>query len=534
MAYEGDTPQGSAIDRSDRHGHIGWVLLLAGLLVGATLSLRFLGIEQAQPLILGLLAFFAMAGVFFLFAMAIGVVQFSGQTTRNDITKLMADTSGDGLVVVEDDGRITYANEAYLAFAGLQGGEVLPVERLFIGAPEVSEAIYRLAQAAREHRTGTEEIRLSPSLNGAREFGWYRVRVRPVLRPKGRQAALWAISEVTHERERQENVFQELQHAIDYLDHAPAGFLSVDPGGSIIYLNATLASWLDYDLAQVGSGGLKLADIVPGDVASMMTSFSGEPGSVRTETFDLDLRRRNGQFLPVRLYHRIAFGQDGRMGASRTLVLNRSAGGEIDEGQRAAEVRFARFFNNTPIAIATVDRAGRIVHANAPFSRLFGALPRTGENGTDGPSIPDAFRERDAIAAALKAAAENKGDIPPLELQTVAEGGGSVRVWVTPVGDTGADGETAILYALDTTDFRKVEEQLAQAQKMNAVGQLAGGVAHDFNNVLQAIIGYSDLLLANHRPTDPSFQDIMQIKQNANRAAGLVRQLLAFSRRQTL
>ncbi len=69
---------------------------------------------------------------------------------------------------------------------------------------------------------------------------------------------------------------------------------------------------------------------------------------------------------------------------------------------------------------------------------------------------------------------------------------------------------------------------------MNAVGQLAGGVAHDFNNVLQAIIGYSDLLLANHRPTDPSFQDIMQIKQNANRAASLVRQLLAFSRRQTL
>src|ERR687889_2022657 len=69
---------------------------------------------------------------------------------------------------------------------------------------------------------------------------------------------------------------------------------------------------------------------------------------------------------------------------------------------------------------------------------------------------------------------------------------------------------------------------------MQAVGQLAGGVAHDFNNVLQAIIGYSDLLLANHRPTDPAFQDIMQIKHNANRAASLVRQLLAFSRRQTL
>jgi two-component system cell cycle sensor histidine kinase/response regulator CckA len=76
--------------------------------------------------------------------------------------------------------------------------------------------------------------------------------------------------------------------------------------------------------------------------------------------------------------------------------------------------------------------------------------------------------------------------------------------------------------------------QIAQSQKMQAVGQLAGGIAHDFNNMLTAIIGFSDFLLLNHRPTDPAFQDIMNIKQNANRAAGLVRQLLAFSRQQTL
>ncbi|KLK90342.1 histidine kinase [Microvirga vignae] len=533
MAHQGDMPKGSTIDRSDRPGHFGWVLLLAAVLAGAVLSLRYLGSEQAQPLILGLLAFFAMAGVFFLFAWAIGVIQFAGQTVRNDITKLMADTAGEGLAVI-DDGRIIYANEAYLSFARSDGDEIRPAERVFMGAPEVSEAIYRLAQAAREHRTGTEEIRLSPSLDGTQEFGWYRVRVRPVPRSGRREATLWSIADITHERERQENVFQELQHAIDYLDHAPAGFLSIDPSGSIIYLNATLATWLDYDLAQVGSGGLNLADIVPRNVVAVMTSFTGDPGTVRTETFDLDLRRRNGQFLPVRLYHRIAFGQDGRMGASRTLVINRSPGVEVDEGQRAAEVRFVRFFNNTPIAIATVNRAGRIVHANAPFSKLFGTLPRTGEGGGEGPSIFESFREGGPLEAALKAVAENRGDIAPLELQTAGENGSSVRVWVTPAGDTGADGETAILYALDTTDFRKVEEQLAQSQKMNAVGQLAGGVAHDFNNVLQAIIGYSDLLLANHRPTDPSFQDIMQIKQNANRAASLVRQLLAFSRRQTL
>ena len=349
---------------------------------------------------------------------------------------------------------------------------------------------------------------------------------------------MWTVADVTHERERQENVFQELQHAIDYLDHAPAGFLSVDPDGAIVYLNATLATWLDYDLAQVGSGGLTLADVVPRNVVAMMTSFSGASGDVRTETFDLDLRRRNGQFLPVRLYHRVAFGQDGRPGPSRTLVLNRSPGLDVDEGQRAAEVRFARFFNNTPVAIATVN-CGR---PRRPVERALHAAVRDPAAGrrraarvrrSRTPS--GARRQRPQLEAALKAAADKPSDIQPLELHVAGQAERSVRVWITPVSDAeAARARAAILYALDTTDLRLVQEQLAQSQKMNAVGQLAGGVAHDFNNVLQAIIGYSDLLLANHRPTDPSFQDIMQIKQNANRAASLVRQLLAFSRRQTL
>ncbi|RAI04548.1 hypothetical protein DLJ53_06315 [Acuticoccus sediminis] len=86
----------------------------------------------------------------------------------------------------------------------------------------------------------------------------------------------------------------------------------------------------------------------------------------------------------------------------------------------------------------------------------------------------------------------------------------------------------------DVTDQSELEAQIAQSQKMQAIGQLAGGIAHDFNNVLQAIIGFSDLLLQSHRPSDPAFRDIMNIKQSAQRAAGLVKQLLAFSRRQTL
>ena len=110
----------------------------------------------------------------------------------------------------------------------------------------------------------------------------------------------------------------------------------------------------------------------------------------------------------------------------------------------------------------------------------------------------------------------------------------SIRFFVSPILEGEAREDAAVVYALETTEQRALELQFAQSQKMQAVGQLAGGIAHDFNNMLTAIIGFSDLLLTNHRPTDPSFQDIMNIKQNANRAAGLVRQLLAFSRRQTL
>lgn len=546
MADGGGRTLAAAIDRSDRPGHVGLLLTLAGALVAAFAGLSFLSNERAQPLLLALLALLAMAGVFFVFALAVGAVRLGGRSSRNDLTKAIADGATEGLLVVEEGGRVIYANETYLALSGAGPGsgqaspsagrdsQLRPVERLFAGGPEVSEAIYRLSQAARERRATAEEVRLSPALSGpaaagGRDFGWYRLRVRALGR-----ATLWSVADVTHERERQENVFQELQHAIDYLDHAPAGFFSIGPDGSIVYMNATLAAWLDHDLATVGSGGLKLADIMPASVVTVLTSIAGAPGEARTETVDLDLSRRNGRPLPVRLHHRVAFGTDGRPGASRTLVLNRSPGDNVDEGQRAAEVRFARFFNSTPLAIATIDGARRVVRSNPSFLRLFGNLPRPGAG--IGPGILDFVvpGDRPRVEAAVAATADGRVEDAPLDVTLVAEGSRQARLWLAPVSDPGADGESAILYALDTTEQRQLEQQFAQAQKMQAIGQLAGGVAHDFNNVLQAIIGYSDLLLANHRPTDPSFQDIMQIKQNANRAAALVRQLLAFSRRQTL
>ncbi len=529
------TPKTGAFDRTDRKGSPALVLVFAVLFVSAAIASSFLPPEQAGRVTIGLLAILAVVGVIALFAYAVGFLQISGQASRDDITRQIADSASEGLLVTQGDTRIIYANEAYMAMSGARDpADIRSVDRLFSGAPEVSEAIYRLAQAAREGKKGAEDLRMTPPLTGEADVGWYRVRVRPIERIGQPRETLWMIADVTRERERHENVFQELQHAINFLDHAPAGFFSVDRNGALTYMNATLAGWLDYDLAQVGSGGQKLSNIIAGDGAALVAAVSGGPGAVKTEQFDVDLKRRNGQSLPVRLLHRVAFGQDRQPGASRTLVLNRAPGEEPAENLRAAEVRFARFFNQTPMAIAALDREGRILRANAAFIRLSRDAMKGADAGTPS-SIFDALIERDRppLQRALDAATRGVTDIAPLDAELSGDGGRSARFFVSAAEDSG-DGAAATIYALDTTEQRTLQQNFAQSQKMQAIGQLAGGVAHDFNNVLTAIIGYSDLLLANHRPTDPSFQDIMQIKQNANRAAGLVRQLLAFSRRQTL
>jgi two-component system cell cycle sensor histidine kinase/response regulator CckA len=515
-----------------RGGSILLVLLVAGGIVAAAVALMTLGRTQAQPYIVGLLALLAMVGLFNLFAFAAGMIRFADRAADDPVMGRIADHAFDGLAVTDPRGHVVYFNAAYLALTGAASAlEVRPVERVFIGNPDVSEAVFRLLKAAREGKRQQEEVRIAGQ-DGA--LGrWLRMRVRPLGQGK-REAkyAVWSIADITRDRERQEDVFQELQHAIEYLDHAPCGFFSVNPAGEIVYINATLANWLDYDLAEIGSGGLKLSEIVSGDGAALLTSIVPMPGEVKTEVFDIDLRMRGGKTMPVRLYHKLAFGADGAPGASRTLVISRARDERADP-QRAAEVRFMRFFDHTPMAIATVDRAGGVLRANARYAKLAQDLS---PDGAAGSSIFRAVSERDRklLIAAINQAAKGQGDIPPVEvlLDGAKERWG--QFFVTAVEEDERETEAAIVYMLETTARRTLENQINQSQKMDMVGQLAGGIAHDFNNVLSAIMMATDFLLNAHKPTDPSFQDIMQIKQNANRAAALVRHLLAFSRKQTL
>jgi two-component system cell cycle sensor histidine kinase/response regulator CckA len=472
----------------------------------------------------------ALAGALALVAWATGFLHSGRPGTQRAFFDAVADAIDDPIVVTDQRGRAIYANKAFRSLAEANGhSRLIGVENLYAGFPDAADKIYRLAQAARDGRAAEEKLRLAPGsgapLSRAGRPSWIAATVRPASGP-GNVYALWRLSDATDERDREEAAFSHLQYIINYLDHAPAGFFSTQPDGQIAYVNATLAGWLGLDLAQTTDGTLTLADLVGPDSAKLIARIDAEPGSVRTETFDIDLQSKDGRTVPVRIIHRADYDASGQAQPSRSLVLDRLAH-DSDRVSAEAESRIARLINNAPIGIVQVGRDGSIANFNTAFAAM---APRGARGASFGQSV-----HPDHVAAVAKAVADAFAGAPPaepLDVTFAGDPGHSAQLFFGRFAP--GEGESLTVYAIDTTQHASLEVQLAQSRKMLAIGQLAGGIAHDFNNVLTAIIGFSDLLLARHKPTDPSFADIMNIKQNANRAANLVRQLLAFSRRQTL
>jgi two-component system, cell cycle sensor histidine kinase and response regulator CckA len=226
---------------------------------------------------------------------------------------------------------------------------------------------------------------------------------------------------------------------------------------------------------------------------------------------------------PLRVVH-IPADSDGH-GSEGTFLL-------LDEGEAAGGAQGANLqalLDVLPIGLALVDRDGRFITMNEAFRRAAGLSDSTvpvypGDLVVkeDKATVADAVR-RNARGPAMS------GDLAVRLAKQSAE-----PVALTIAGLRGL-GDTAVLLLLkDNSEEAKLKRQVAQATKMQVVGQLAGGVAHDFNNILTAIIGHCDLMLMRHTPGDSDYDDIQQIKSNSNRAAGLTRQLLAFSRQQTL
>jgi two-component system cell cycle sensor histidine kinase/response regulator CckA len=228
---------------------------------------------------------------------------------------------------------------------------------------------------------------------------------------------------------------------------------------------------------------------------------------------------------------------DGGEIRTRSLVRDLSGERGATDAVRVADERFHRFFDEAPVAIVLLNAEGLVTECSTAFALMASVDAATIDGQPFWSCVID--DDRDRLRQWILGVA---GGDDTASLQVVLAGPGSgdgddgvaaslfARRFES--GDGAADG--VVVHALDQTEQRSLETQFFQSQKMELVGQLAGGIAHDFNNLLTAMIGFCDLLLQRHSPKDQAFADIMQIKQNANRAANLVRQLLAFSRQQTL
>ena len=182
-----------------------------------------------------------------------------------------------------------------------------------------------------------------------------------------------------------------------------------------------------------------------------------------------------------------------------------------------------------PLGLALADRDGRFLYLNDAFCRAVN-LPAGSRPIYPGDLV--VREDKAAVADSVRRFATGQamtGDIAVRLRDQPDE-----PVALTIAGARGLGDAAVLLSIKDNSEESKLKKQVAQATKMQAVGQLAGGVAHDFNNILTGIIGHCDLMLMRHTPGDSDYDDIQQIKNNSNRAANLTRQLLAFSRQQTL
>ncbi len=498
------------------------LLTVAGL--GAA-TFRTSGI--VEPLGLGLLALLAAGGVFLLFGLWSGFLRLSERAAEADIVKTATDGLTSGLQIVDRAGAVIYRNQALRRLTGTRTGRQATLEELFAGEPQSAEAFYRLNRAAERGEEREEEFYVRSAALDAAAGCWLQVSVHPFPAPSGRgrdaRLALWQVRDVTRERTREIETVGGLRATLAFYDDLPQGLLAVAADGRIAHVNATLAHWLA--LRPEASRALMLADIVSPEGADLIRAAAR---AGRITRFDLDLLREDGRAVPV---HLVCRGH-GLRGVLSILVLDRGEA-QPDRARGLGEPQTDRVMQAAPFGIATVGADGRIVNANAAFMRMFLAEDGVPESVAD--LVPASDERAGAeLAKALQRAHSGRTVATSVEVFIGARREFARRIYVTPLGLGTRAREGAILYAIDATEQKALELKFAHSHKMEAVGQLAGGVAHDFNNVLTAIIGFSDLLLQTHRPTDPAYRDIMNIKGSANRAAGLVRQLLAYSRRQTL
>jgi two-component system cell cycle sensor histidine kinase/response regulator CckA len=466
------------------------------------------------------------------FAALLALCAHAARAERLDILRQAIDTAPDAQAVIADGEPIAYANESFAHFF-LGCGEP-PLEYIECSAASDAKSISefrRLRNWAASGNHATAELSLRDRRSGS--VGRFMISATPLAGRLG--YTFWTIRDITVRHQMEALVKDERDQLIDFFDNAPIGFYSVDGDGRFRFLNQTLAQWLGSTRSELLASGARVGDFLaslPVEELLPADPFGGL--GERTRRGKVLVKTSLGRIVPAWIGENVVGSGDERL--THSVVCDLTAERERKAGLSSAR-RFERFFANAPVGSALLDRCGRFEEANQALGELLSIAPRD-LIGTELICLLNGS-DRDVISAKLSVTIDGRGEREPIEIRIRDK---TILLYLSHIDD--AENDTALaglgpagrvgLHFIDITEQKNLEIQFVQSQKMQAVGQLAGGVAHDFNNLLTAMIGFCDLLLLRFQPGDPSFADIMHIQQNANRAANLVRQLLAFSRQQAL
>ena len=400
---------------------------------------------------------------------------------------------------------------------------------------EMKERLDSLKSKVNAGGGGSTEVRLKGEVSEGdattEEPSWYRIRAYALRDSRG--SHLWAADDITARFQMELALREEQSRFVDLLEHAPIGFYSVDETGRFLFVNETLAGWLGEQTDAILSRGVSLHDVVELPPGENLDPYMPWPKTTQ-RSGEVWLRAPGGERFLVLITQDIVWEpQEGRL-RTRSVVRHLSLEQASEDALVRSRERFERFFKLAPTGLAQLDGNATVTEYNDAFLTL---LRSERQAVIDRPFSSFVYPADRARFEELWRQAKDDDSIaqsPIAELRLGEQGQVTCTASVTRFGRDQSGKASVLLHLSDLTEQKQLEAQFVQGQKMQAVGQLAGGIAHDFNNLLTAMIGFSDLLLQRHRPGDQSFADVMQIKQNANRAANLVRQLLAFSRQQTL
>jgi PAS domain S-box-containing protein len=275
---------------------------------------------------------------------------------------------------------------------------------------------------------------------------------------------------------------------------------------------------------------LILRAVMPGNKPAIESALRGaEPPTWQRM---VQWTRKDGSILWTS--HRDVFVRDqaGRPIAIEGIARDVTEIVEADRALRASEEKYRKLFERIAEGLLQTTPSGGIITANPALVRMLGY---DSEAELQQVRMPDLYADA-ATRRAFVHLMEINGGVRDFEIPLKRRNGGTILTLVNAQCVRGADGQVEHFEGTlaDVTERRQLEEQFRQAQKMEAIGQLAGGVAHDFNNLLTAILGYAELLKEDFEPTDRRLEDLTEIRAAAERAGGLTRQLLAFSRKQLL